>query len=375
MKKKIVFLLMIVGMKHGILQSDARNTINEIFHHQGHPQGKQLEYGKVVFYFTHVPSIKQQALQHKNAKEELVLILPGTTAQETLYAFKGEREKLYKVSIERAEKEKFKDAVRVVIQYDPERVVPEYALFDSISVQKGLVIRFHNKELLNNIKNQRDTALRVVSRTDKPLVVIDIGHGGSDLGTVGCNKVCEKDIVLDVGLTVAQLLEQRGIQVKMTRIDDIFVPLDVRTTFANGCSAHALVSIHANSGKKEARGIETFCMHSSLFSHTTSVPEVSYSSIAQPLLHHVHNLSNNLAQAVHTNTLDMLRMLYTEGICDRHVKHSVSQVLLGSAMPSTLIEIGFLSNPQEADRLATAHYRTAVAHGICNGIIEFLKIA
>jgi len=98
-------------------------------------------------------------------------------------------------------------------------------------------------------------------------VVIDAGHGGHDDGTIGPNGVLEKDVVLDVALRLATLLQTRlGAEVVLTRSDDTFVPLTERTAIANEHRADLFLSIHANSSPSPAAaGTETFSAESEQF--------------------------------------------------------------------------------------------------------------
>src|SRR5205823_12954738 len=88
-------------------------------------------------------------------------------------------------------------------------------------------------------------------------IVIDLGQGGHDSGTIGPNGLEEKDLVLEVGRRLGKLLESRlGAEVVYTRSDDTFIPLETRTAIANQEQADLFVSIHANSSNDpDARGV------------------------------------------------------------------------------------------------------------------------
>ena len=94
-------------------------------------------------------------------------------------------------------------------------------------------------------------------------MVIDAGHGGHDEGTVGPNGILEKDVVLDVALRVAKLIQNRmGAEVVLTRSDDTFIPLTERTAIANEYKADLFLSIHANSSPAPSvAGTETFLLN------------------------------------------------------------------------------------------------------------------
>ncbi|HEV2115493.1 MAG TPA: N-acetylmuramoyl-L-alanine amidase, partial [Terriglobales bacterium] len=94
-------------------------------------------------------------------------------------------------------------------------------------------------------------------------IVIDPGHGGHDTGTIGPEGLEEKNVVLDVGLRLRKLIQQRmGSEVVMTRSDDTFIPLEERTAIANERNADLFISIHANASRDEsARGIEVYYLN------------------------------------------------------------------------------------------------------------------
>lgn len=157
----------------------------------------------------------------------------------------------------------------------------------------------------------------------------------------------------------------------LTRSADTDIPLDMRTTFANNFrSADIFVSIHANNGNDQAQGIETFCLTPQLFKKYGAYAHVS--NATDPLANK-YNDSKKLAHSLHTSVVDSAKKKHN--VVDRHIKHSVAQVLLGSNMPAALIELGFLSNKREAFLLNDASYRTMLAQGICAGISDYFKHA
>src|SRR6266404_3025995 len=98
------------------------------------------------------------------------------------------------------------------------------------------------------------------ARVPKMRIVVDAGHGGWDLGTVGRRGLLEKDLVLEIAQRLGKLLESRlGSEVIYTRQDDNYIPLDERASIANQAQADLFVSVHANySDLPSARGVETY---------------------------------------------------------------------------------------------------------------------
>jgi len=178
-------------------------------------------------------------------------------------------------------------------------------------------------------------------------VVIDPGHGGPDPGAVGIGGLRETDVVLDVCLQVAQLLQARGVQVLMTRTTEVDVDLPPRVALANSSRADAFVSVHANALSRyrpDVNGIESFY----------------FQEAGRP--------SRNLAAALQQQMLSI-----SPGSPDRGVKPARFFVIRRTVMPSTLVEMGFVTGALDAPRLADAAYRRRMALALATGIINFLQ--
>jgi N-acetylmuramoyl-L-alanine amidase len=219
-------------------------------------------------------------------------------------------------------------------------------------------------------------------------IVIDPGHGGHDSGTVGPDGLQEKDVVLDIGLRLGKLLQQRlGAEVTYTRSSDVFIPLETRTAIANKAQADLFVSIHANSSKDEsARGVETYYLNftSSPDSLDVAARENAVSEKS------IHELQDLVKQITLKDKLDESRefaadvehSLYTgvtrddalnEGMKDRGVKKAPFVVLIGANMPSILTEISFVSNPDDARQLREGAYRQRIAEALYAGIAKYIS--
>lgn len=182
--------------------------------------------------------------------------------------------------------------------------------------------------------------------SEKPLkgrvVVIDPGHGGSDPGAIGVAGTFEKDIVLDIGLKLGELLEAAGARVAYTRIDDRYVSIFDRPVVAEIVNADIFISIHCNSYEGElAKGIET--LYSPLF------------------------LENfRLAQIIQKELVVELEM-QDRGLRPRPNLH----VLNSTSMPSVMVELGFLSHPEEEKLLNSSQFRARAADALFNGVVRY----
>jgi N-acetylmuramoyl-L-alanine amidase len=172
---------------------------------------------------------------------------------------------------------------------------------------------------------------------------------------------------------VAQLLQDNGYSVILTRNNDANLLLSDRTWCANRHHVDVLVSIHANfSFNSQAHGIETFCMQHNLLTSRYC----SLSDNEMVMVNSLHSIKSDqsykLAQSIQRYVCQQVTENYHAPI-DRKVKFSVSQVLLGAQMPCALIEVGFLSHDQEARLLNAAHYQNTLAYGIFKGIVSYLS--
>jgi len=216
-------------------------------------------------------------------------------------------------------------------------------------------------------------------------VVIDAGHGGHDTGTIGKGGLREKDIVLDIGLQLGKLLEDRlGIEVLYTRDDDSFIDLNDRPRIANRLEADLFISIHANSSRsRKARGIETFYLNVTNDAWALQVASRENAAANRS----IHELQDLLSTIVRNDKIDesrefatrVQRSLYSGaakssgGIRDRGVKKAPMLVLLGAKMPAVLAEIGFISNSQTEKQLKTSKYRRQVAAYLFNGVADYVS--
>ena len=211
-------------------------------------------------------------------------------------------------------------------------------------------------------------------------IVLDAGHGGWDLGTVGHDGLLEKDLVLDVTERLGKLLKSRlGAEVIFTRATDDYLPLDQRAEIANQAQADLFVSVHANYSKLEsARGVETY--YTNFFSAPGSreIENRENGSSARPTpvalsaseLHDKIEQSRQLAASVQRSLYSTLSTR-NPGIRDRGVKDSAFVVLTGTTMPAILTEISFVSSPADVRNLRSESYRQQIAEALYNGISRY----
>lgn len=184
----------------------------------------------------------------------------------------------------------------------------------------------------------------------------------------------EKSVCLNVGLRVAHLLRKKGIAVLLTRTQDSTVPLDQRTSLANSRVADLFISIHANSSvSKNAQGIETFCLQPIQSNRESTTLDKNEGYIIHRLLRYQCGESEALAGKVQSKLIATIKKEQIP-VINRNVKKATSQVLVGTHMPSILIELGFLTHKVEGARLANAKYQKILARGITDGIFSYIKM-
>jgi N-acetylmuramoyl-L-alanine amidase len=217
-------------------------------------------------------------------------------------------------------------------------------------------------------------------RSGRFRIVLDAGHGGWDLGTVGRQGLLEKDLVLDVTQRLGKLLQARlGSEVVFTRTGDSYLPLDQRADLANQAQADLFVSVHANySSSAAARGVETY--YTNLFSapgskevekhDDGSSAKLTPVSLSAGGLHEKIEESRRLAASVQRSLYATLAATSPD-IRNRGIKDSAFVVLTGATMPAILTEISFVSSPADEHNLQSAAYRQQIAEALYKGIARY----
>ncbi len=216
-------------------------------------------------------------------------------------------------------------------------------------------------------------------------VVIDAGHGGKDPGAIGPTGLREKDVVLKISKKVASRLKKDlGCQVILTRKKDRFLPLTQRTAIANAKKADLFVSIHANAApSRRARGVETYFLNFALDKEAMRVAARENATSTKSIgdLKNILNdimknakvdESSRLASYVQREVVKNLRKKYSN-VKSKGVKQAPFFVLIGARMPSVLVEVSFISNRKEEERLKSNRYLDRVAEGIVNGIKSYIS--
>lgn len=174
-------------------------------------------------------------------------------------------------------------------------------------------------------------------------VVIDPGHGGKDPGAISVHGTYEKTINLAVAKNLASQLEARGLRVTLTRETDRFISLDERAAIANRAGADLFVSIHSDSSEnRRAKGCTVYVCR-----------DAAAASV----------------QAASAVTGAVSRA----GLTSRGVRRADYRVLTRTQCPAVLVELGYLSNPQEARFLAEGSGQQRLAESLADGVVSYLR--
>jgi N-acetylmuramoyl-L-alanine amidase len=276
----------------------------------------------------------------------------------------------------------------VSLEPNPYRLIVE--VHKTGTTPKGAVNLFPNtpegeKKLAIVIPPPTKEDLQLKARVPKMRIVVDAGHGGWDLGTVGRRGLLEKDLVLEIAQRLGKLLESRlGSDVVYTRQDDNYIPLDERAEIANQSQADLFVSVHANySDLPSARGVETYFTNSfsapgskdaakdaDTHSVAGSLKSAVMPSLTPADLHDRIEQSRRLALSVQRSLYGTLSG-QNPGLRDRGIKEAGFVVLTESAMPGILAEVSFVSSPTDEQKLRSDGYREQIAEALYRGIARY----
>jgi N-acetylmuramoyl-L-alanine amidase len=210
------------------------------------------------------------------------------------------------------------------------------------------------------------------------LVMLDPGHGGEDEGARGHGGLLEKSVTLDLAKLLAKQLRAAGMEARLTRSDDSYVPLWDR---AQG--ADLFISLHLNAAPtRQARGSEVYFLSMGagdrMAAELAAVENAgTRSGQDQDPDRVVADILNDMSQKAFLQDSERLavaiqaQLNQLQGIQQRGVKQAPFVVLRGAAMPAVLVETAFISNPREEAKLGDLQFRTRVAQAIARGVRRF----
>ncbi|MFZ3073400.1 MAG: N-acetylmuramoyl-L-alanine amidase [Thermodesulfobacteriota bacterium] len=225
------------------------------------------------------------------------------------------------------------------------------------------------------------------------VIVLDPGHGGTDSGAIGPTGVMEKDITLSIAKNLERELSKTiNSLVILTRNDDTYISLKERTNIANRHEADLFLSIHVNAALRAgANGVETFFLSLKASDNNAEATAERENSVASSGTHpedgsgseeeiHVDPLQSILMDldqtATHHKSSRLAELIHESASAasngeNRGVKQALFMVLAGAAMPAALVEVGFISNPEEEEKLSQEDTRKLMATALLKGVMGF----
>jgi N-acetylmuramoyl-L-alanine amidase len=306
------------------------------------------------------------------------------------------------------EREELRDGVveQLALTRQKEGYLLEIRLGERFASLKAFELESPHRLVLDLLRSRAELAAPVVIPTDparaKPFpapdlppppssvrptlrtITLDPGHGGAELGARGPAGLQEKDVTLALARRLRQVLEsQLGLHVVLTRDGDQNLGLDERTAVANNNKSDVFLSIHANaSPRTAARGSETYFL-----SYEPGDEDARRVALAENAAGGRSGLPGgnreldfilwDMAQAAHLNESAALAEILQEELNgpseekNRGIKQAPFRVLMGATMPAVLVEIGFITNPEEEHLLGNSAHQNKLAQDIYRGILRF----
>jgi len=224
------------------------------------------------------------------------------------------------------------------------------------------------------------------------IVVVDPGHGGKDPGAVGSKGQREKDVVLSIAQLLAKRLKrEKGFDVKLVRNDDFFVPLRKRVDIARQHKADMFISVHADAAPRlTASGASVYALSEGGATSATARFMAQRENGADllgattllnlkdkdPMLAGVildMSMNATIASSLQLGSSVLGSLQSITSLHQKRVEQAGFAVLKSPDVPSILVETGFISNAQDAQRLVTARHQQAVADGLFEGLKKYFQ--
>lgn len=246
--------------------------------------------------------------------------------------------------------------------------------------------RARSLEKPDSARQQREPEPEVARSPPDRIVILDPGHGGRDPGKIGPGGVREKDVTLALALLLRDSLQKRDYEVHLTRTGDEHVPLAARPRMANeikdGRPAAIFLSLHANSAATHTRGFETFFLSEARTEEERRVAEIEnaaarFDDEGKAVLDELDVILNMLRNDYYLHASHALASAIQQQLGGFHpgpnrgVKQAGFLVLVGAFMPAVLVEVGFISNPEEARLLASEPFQMQLASSLTEAVERF----
>lgn len=274
-------------------------------------------------------------------------------------------------------------------------------LFSQKVIDEKIALTNIGKISIENLKENFNPAKNTFKNSKIKTIIIDPGHGGKDPGSIGFNKIKEKDIVLTFSLDLEKELKKiiPNVKIVLTRNGDTYPTLQERYKIANdaakinsGSPENALfISVHANASlNTSAKGFEAYFLTSqesseyakavSMYENSSLVkfdktPLQSYDKASTQISHNYLLIEQYQKESRMLSESIVNEVYKVEGVYKRSrpVHNALFYVLKGAIMPATLIEIGFITNEKDATFLSNEKNRLKMVKAVALGVQEYFK--
>ncbi|MBU2599238.1 N-acetylmuramoyl-L-alanine amidase [bacterium] len=286
------------------------------------------------------------------------------------------------VKEERKKAEKDKEVKeQLLVKEEKKKARKEESLIKEKDSQEKTVSFLKKEEVVFDKRSHKRSNQGVVD-----LITIDPGHGGKDPGAVGSTGLKEKDVNLEVAKRVKELIETKSnIKVMMTRQLDEFIPLRRRSEMANAIKSKLFISIHANASFSEgADGFETYYLSAVASDNTAravsllenGVIEIENGAASKDYGYLEFILADMAQNQFIEESIELAGILQEIAkkklnIKSRGIKSALFYVLKDTTMPAILVEVGFVSNPTEEQRLKDSCFKEKIAECISEAILAY----
>lgn len=264
---------------------------------------------------------------------------------------------------------------------NPTRLVLDFSEADEESGGEG---RASEREMQSRLDSEREESASQGIHT----IVIDPGHGGMEPGALGKYGTREKDVALAIGLKLKDIIEKNlPVRVVLTRENDVSISLENRAAIANYNKSDLFISIHINSSfRKDAHGSETFFLsreatddEARRLAYLENNPAEFEEGIVGDSEDEITMILWDMAQSAYLKESSLLAETIQEELNhllrtrNRGIKQAPFKVLSGVACPAVLVEVAFISNPEEERKLNTEWFQNNVVEAIYRGLENYVE--
>ena len=263
---------------------------------------------------------------------------------------------------------------------NPTRLVLDFSEADEESGGEG---RASEREMQSRLDSEREESASQGIHT----IVIDPGHGGMEPGALGKYGTREKDVALAIGLKLKDIIEKNlPVRVVLTRENDVSISLENRAAIANYNKSDLFISIHISSFRKDAHGSETFFLsreatddEARRLAYMENNPAEFEEGIVGDSEDEITMILWDMAQSAYLKESSLLAETIQEELNhllrtrNRGIKQAPFKVLSGVACPAVLVEVAFISNPEEERKLNTEWFQNNVVEAIYRGLENYVE--